>query len=255
MKTINFERYEKPYGGHGYRHEGKKVNSVTTILGCIGDFSEWAKRYTANYAVTNWDSLANLGIKEREESILSSSKNYTNYKADIGTQVHDWIEKTLNNQKININDYSLEAKKYINTASNFLAENNIKPVMQECIVFNKKENYAGTLDAIITFGNDTQKWIVDWKTSNIIQPKTALQLSAYANAEYIAEKKNPNNEATPINLKDCRTAIIHITKEGYSLIETKNDEETYKKFLLVRDFHYSTTNAQLKQHVIDKDKI
>lgn len=99
-----------------------------------------------------------------------------NKAANIGTETHTLIESFFNDDKDNYqNKKSIPFDGFIQWYLN-ISKNNIV----NCIFTEKAlicDYYGGTCDALIKINE--LKYLVDWKTSNYITYKYALQLAAY----------------------------------------------------------------------------
>jgi hypothetical protein len=73
--------------------------------------------------------------------------------------------------------------------------------------------YAGTLDAIVRIAGET--WLLDYKTSKGVYPETALQLAAYANADFIGRPGDPIRYGIPVIEQ---YGVVHIRPEGAELV-------------------------------------
>jgi len=146
-----------------------------------------ADHYPKGVGFYKW--LANKGWDEAEAIKVAAG--------DKGSKVHLAISDLLEGKTIAMNAL------YINNSTGLLEEltlaeydclisfvawyKKIKPkiIAKDLVVWNKEENYAGTLDFIIEIGE--RKIIVDIKTSQYVWPSHILQLSAYKWA-----MENPN---------------------------------------------------------------
>jgi hypothetical protein len=95
----------------------------------------------------------------------------------------------------------------------------------ELTVFSARFKYAGTLD-LWALGRDGMQYIFDWKSGRAVYPEYAVQLAAYANAEYAIVNKRlvaPNREAWTGQLigwgpdKAQRLGVVHVRRDGATL--------------------------------------
>ncbi len=169
---------------HRYWVEEKRIeNSVTGITGIIDKspaLMGWAIKMMSEY-------LLGQLVKEveiTEEIILRAKKEYRSAQkeaTDIGTAIHEWIEKWIKGEEYEIPD----DEKIQNGIMSFLKwqkEHKIKfnKENSERLVYSKKYNYVGTLDAIAEI--DGKKVIVDFKSSNGLYNEYRYQLAGYWNA-------------------------------------------------------------------------
>lgn len=193
---------------HIYRLDGKRATSVTTILsGGIpkGALVPWAAKTAAQYAVDNpgasLEEIQGAPDRDRDEA------------GRRGTRVHDTIEKILRGEDPEIPE---EIAAHITGWAAFVAAWQITAVYQECIVAHGDLRYAGKFDLIgrSPLINGGKPFILDWKTSRSVHDEAALQMSAYALAEFMIHPET--GEEIPI---PCVSAsfVAHVTSEGTEL--------------------------------------
>ncbi len=230
-------------GKRYYEWQGQRCWSVTTIIGQglpKPALINWAKKFTAEYAIDNYKRLGTLlepspdGFVDREGALdwlKNASFRDRDRKADIGTAVHEATEAYVLGKPAP--PWPDNIKPRMAMFERFLADwsPEYEDGMVEASVFNLKEAFAGTLDAIVTING--RKYLMDVKTGGKdIYEDISLQLSAYKNAEFVAA---PDGSAVPMPEADGCLAL-HLPETGdYSLIEVRCDEETYKAFLFVRE--------------------
>ena len=177
--TINFE--EKDWGGkkiHSYTDsKGKKLLSVTEVTGTIDKSNAliiWATRLMGKYLLDNF-----LDKNLTNEAVEISFREWRKAKekaADIGSSIHNWIEMKIKGLEPAIP----EDDKVKNGVLAFLKwqnENNIKWLENEKIVYSKKYNYIGKLDAIAKIKGKT--YLIDYKSGKAIYPEFYLQTAGY----------------------------------------------------------------------------
>ena len=122
------------------------------------------------------DAIENATKKWRQEKEAA---------ADAGTAIHDWIEKKIKGEDQEIP----EDEKVKNGVLAFLQwtnENKIKWLENEKIVYSKKHDFIGKLDAIAKING--RKFLIDYKSSKGLYPEFYLQTAAYQLA-YEEEKR------------------------------------------------------------------
>lgn len=75
---------------------------------------------------------------------------------------------------------------YVAAARAFCEENLLGVLAVECRVFSDRFNYAGTVD-LMARSRSGKVVMVDWKTSKYRYPDNALQLAAYAGADWMID--------------------------------------------------------------------
>jgi len=179
--TIYFE--ERDWGNkkiHKYTDKnGKRIESVTGITG-IKDKSNmlvpWAVGMMGDYLLLN-----EKGKPITEENIEIAKKKWREAKAegaDIGTQIHNWIEQKLKGMKPEIPD----DERVVNGVTAYLKwmkSNKIEVLESERVIYSKKYHYAGTCDWYGIDKEDDALVIGDHKSSKGIYTEMRYQLAGY----------------------------------------------------------------------------
>lgn len=234
------------YGkGHGYQIDGEKADGVTTL---IGDgipkpaLINWAANTTAAYAVDRWDELAQLPLSKRLDLLKGARYADVDQAAKRGTDVHAIAEKILHGEEVPVPD---ELAGHVASAVKFLDEWQVRPVLTETVCYSLRGRYAGTLDMVITSDLLPGKVILaDWKTSRSgIYGEAALQLSAYANADYYVDANGVDQPMKDLGITDHWG--IWIRPDGYDVLPLDNSEETF------RFFQYASVVARRSKGLMD----
>lgn len=243
MSPINVKRHDTNKGRYyEWRAEDGKFWSVTTIIN--GGLPKpvlvnWAKKFTAEYAVDNYRKLGALlesddtGHVDREGAVdwlKNASFRDRDRKGALGTLVHDAAEAYILGKPMPITPDDVRPR--LNQFYSFLEdyEPDYMDGMVEAPVYNRAERYAGTLDGICDIGG--RRVLIDYKTGKGVYPETSLQLAAYRHAEFIGA---PDGSEIPMPDVDA-TVVLHIPDEGeYQLIEVQSDEEVFQAFKFVRE--------------------
>ena len=105
----------------------------------------------------------------------------------------------------------------------------------EATVFNRPQAYGGTLDAIADVpwtDGGRRLAVIDYKSGNRVYPEVALQLAAYARAEFIG---SPDGE-TEIPMPAVEAAaVLHITPKGCHLYPVDIRDRVFGAFLYARE--------------------
>lgn len=176
---INF--LEKDWGGkkiHSYTNsKGEKLLSVTGVTSLIDKSNAliiWATRLMGKYLLDNF-----LDKNLTNEAIETSLKEWRKAKeeaADIGSTIHDWIEQKIKGLEPELPEDD-KAKNGIMAFMKWQNENKIKWLENEKIVYSKKHNYIGKLDAIAKIKGKT--YLIDYKSGKAIYPEFYLQTAGY----------------------------------------------------------------------------
>ena len=113
------------------------------------------------------------------DEILTSHTREAQRSAEIGTQVHTYIDRLLKNEDVNDIPDQLEPAIYgfLKWRRKYM---DWKYIGSELGVYSTKYSVAGTIDAL--FNTPDGYVIVDWKTSSGIYDSHAIQVSVYAEA-------------------------------------------------------------------------
>ncbi|GIW70345.1 MAG: hypothetical protein KatS3mg101_1092 [Patescibacteria group bacterium] len=133
--------------------------------------------------IKNGEQITIIDIEE-------ASKEHRKVKeeaADIGTQIHEWVNKWIEGKKPEIPEDD-RIRNGITAFLQFQKEYKVKWLESEKIVYSQKYNFAGILDAV---GFINKKLIIfDFKSANAIYPEFALQTAGYQIAYEEMMKKN-----------------------------------------------------------------
>jgi hypothetical protein len=235
-------------GQRYYSWRGENYWSVTTILG--GGLPKpalinWAKKFTAEYAVDNLTKLATLlepdaqGEVDREGAVdwlKNASFRERDRAADLGTLVHAATEAYVLGKPYP--KWPPLVKPRMEAFERFLADFEPEYTATEASVYSRAQRYAGTLDAIATI--DGRTLLLDTKTSKkAIYPDVALQLAAYRYADFIGL---PDGSEEPMRPVDA-CAALRLADGEYELIDVRADRDVFQVFLFVREVFRWTTET------------
>ena len=211
---------------HMYFNDKKEhLMSVTTATGVVdksGPLMGWAVKMAKNYLIDNWKVGEKITESEKIAMIEEAGKQHRIFKkkaADIGTQIHEWAENWIKGR----NPEMPKEEKVVNGITAFLKfnqENKVKWKDSEKLVYSKKHNYCGILDAVGII--DKELVLIDFKSSNGIYPEMLIQVAGYQLAY---------EEETGKQFDKSMILQFHKeTGEFYSQI-LNNKEERQKAFL------------------------
>lgn len=248
--------------GRTYQHPltGETAWSVTTLMdggipkpALIG----WAARSVAEFAVANHARLSDLVravrlVKEADARFVVSDPAAVdaavdwlkgapyrdkNRKADIGSAVHARIEAAILGTPMP--DPPEELAPRMAHFEAFVRAFEPEWLLSEATVWNRTESYAGTLDWIARIGSKVV--LGDTKSGRDVYPDVAVQLSAYARAEFVLL---PDGTEHPLPAIDG-ACVLHLTDEGYRLVPVHLSDDTYRTFLHAREvFRWADEHAK-----------
>ena len=184
LSSMTMAQLTKPNGRRRYvvdfNNDHRTVfPSVTTeVEGQLRNFGMerwkdgWIRRVLDKYV----GQVLDTGMVDE---ILTSHTGEAQRSAEIGTQVHTYIDRLLKDEDVNDIPDQLEPaiqgflkwrRKYIDW----------EYIGSELGVYSTKYSVAGTIDAL--FNTPDGYVIVDWKTSSGIYDSHAIQVSVYAEA-------------------------------------------------------------------------
>ena len=235
--VIGLSRDER----HGYRWSDgitatETLPSVTTIMGVLdksGPLIGWAQRIVAEAAVDNAGMLPQwLEIGGRDGAISLLKKAATTKRdvaADIGTRVHALAESVARGIPVELTE---QERPYLSAYQRFLDEWQPRYLAAEEMVVSLVHGYGGTFDAIVEMAGDT--WMLDTKTSKGTYPETALQLAAYAGADFIGRPGDSQRYSIP----PCTAfGVLHLRPDNggvYEVIPYDVTPYTFSAFLWAR---------------------
>lgn len=215
-----------------------RVPSVTTILGNLSKpaLTNWAALEVAKYAVDHILTWQDLPADDAVDLLKRAPYRNMTKKGNIGTAVHTAIDVWMGDTEAVLEDIDLLP--YVAGALAFM-EDHVLPdglIHSEATIFNRTFAYAGTCDAIVRLKHDAidapfRTAIVDWKTGTRIYPEAALQLSGYANGEFIG---TDDGDELPLPSIDVGI-VVHLPGDGtYTAKEVELTPRLWRTFQALR---------------------
>ena len=202
--------------GHSYTLNGNKLDGVTTL---IGDglpkpaLVNWAKKVTAEYAVDNWDDLAEQKPSARLAELVAAAYKDRDRAANRGTQVHAIAEDLVHGVQVAVPD---EIAGHVESYTRFLDEWDVEPLAVEIVVANTEWHYAGTADLVGRLPNG-RVFVWDLKTTRSgIFGETALQLCMYARCD-IGVVDGQEVDLSAFGFDTRQAMAIHVRADGYDV--------------------------------------
>ena len=198
--------------------EGTFVPSVTTIIRGGSPFPSWLINYTVNKCVTN-----NISYSEFCSEFISEELR-------VGSLVHKSIEDILTGEKVIVEDDKDVQKSLI---SFMMWYNQAKPKILhlEIPLFSTevkngglKYPFAGTCDLIAEI--DGEKWIIDFKTSKVVDVNMGIQLNAY---RMLWNSMFPDDKINKLAIVHCKKNYQGVTPRANTKLfhEFPVDEKTF----------------------------
>jgi hypothetical protein len=231
---------EKP-NRHIYTMNGDRKRSVTGVIGIkdkSGVLVPWSQEMTAKSLIEFIES-GGLITEEHIVKAVFASDEYKQKAADLGTEIHDWIEKYISFKlKKGKMPEMPEDKNVIKGTTSFLeweSEHKVKFLWAEKVLYSKKYDYMGKGDfgAVV----DGEKCLCDIKTGNGMYKEVRLQTAAYRQADEEESKEK----------YDGRWAIQIAKETEEEYIKRMELKNRIKKFLGKKEvsiYPYQVFNAK-----------
>lgn len=213
--------------GHAYYLDGRKLDSVTTIIkdgvpapGLIG----WAARTVAEYAADHLEDLAKLDGRNAIVGLLKEAPNDQRDSAGVrGTAVHTLAQQLHAGAEVDVPE---NLTGHVDAYLRFLDEWNPEDIHVERSCYNVSRRYAGGFDYICRIAGEV--WLIEWKTNRTGPfPDVALQLAGYRFAERMLDADD-NDIPMP---KVDRCGCVWITADSYQFYPVTADEDVWRTFL------------------------
>lgn len=200
------------------------VPGVTTVIKVAdGDgLIQWSVDQTAAYAVANVDGLLNRTMEQGyaglrwyhkrkldlEDPLRNAHSGVLNDLAELGTNMHDYIEIDLWGNDFTPMITSPEMAQMVDSWHAWKFMHDIKVVYTEVTLWHPEMGYAGTFDLLAWIDGDL--WLIDVKTSRRVGKSHKMQLAALREAPY-AFTQDENDEWIPLDLpKPTRYGFIQV---------------------------------------------
>ena len=219
---------------HRYKLDGAWVPGVTGLIGKglpKPALPYWAARTVAEWVADNQDlteELKRMGGRGPAIAFLKELPWQKRDEAAIrGTDVHALAEKVVNGEEVDVPEHlAAHVQGYVD----WLDTTDLVPILTERPVASRQWQYAGTFDLIARM--DGKVWLLDVKTSSDVYGSTALQLTAYGNAEFYLDQDNTEQPLPAVE----RYGVLHVTDYGTTLhyLPADQNEAAWKDFLHVQ---------------------
>lgn len=215
--------------GHYYKLDGRRVTGVTTLIGGglpKPKLVDWAAREVAEYVADNPDDVDALRARGRDELVgflKERHKAVRDRAAARGTSIHSLAEQLVSGAEVDVPE---ELAGHVESCARFLDDWRVRPRIVERAVASRQWWYSGTFDLIgeVPDGRDV---IVDYKSARSgIWGETALQLAAYANAEFFLDEAGLEQ---PVPRIDAGLAVW-LRADGYDAYEIADLDGAFRIF-------------------------
>jgi len=218
-------------GTHGHRvytWQGRAYPSVTAVLagGVPKPFlPAWAAKAAAEYAVANLDRLRLLPTRQAVAEVKQAPWAQRDTAAGLGDLVHAAVQAHATGQPRP--DLPDAAQPFLAVFDQFTADHQPAFLASEQTVFSRRYGYAGTLDAIVGLATRPGLVLLDVKTGRGVYPEAALQLAAYAHADFAGHPDGTETTLPAI----AAGAVLHLRPGGYQLVPVPLGQAVLEAFL------------------------
>lgn len=230
-------------GARLYVHptDARKVPGVTSIVDCLPKpfLTRWASKAAAEFAVKNLAAvqlLVDAGSDDAAVAMLKDAPwSQTRKAARTGTLAHEAFERMALGGSIAdaleaAGEDADEVRPFLDHYAAFLDEFQPTFLFLEETVWSDQHLYAGSFDALAEIEGE-RVWLDNKTTRSGVHDEVALQLSAYANADFILRA-----DGTKVPLpKANKAAVVHVRPEGWSLTPVRIDQDVFDVFLHLRE--------------------
>ncbi|MER8014265.1 hypothetical protein ACIQ7S_03585 [Streptomyces griseoluteus] len=231
---------------------------VTSVIGMLPkqDFlGPWNGRMAAELAIDSLSFVQQMAERDRDGAVQylsGAARRYTKARASLGSDAHDLFERMIRGEGglterdtfgRFVRRVRADLEPYRAHFAEFLEAVNPEFVRAEDVAWSDTYEYAGSFDVWLRIwlddsGNITPDRsgtphliIGDWKTSKAAYPDVALQLAAYARADFVMNGETGAIEPMP---EFDGAAVLHITDETWSFKPVVIDNEVFAEFLRLR---------------------
>jgi hypothetical protein len=223
--------------GHAYYVDGEKVPGVTTVLKVLPlNLAGWAARTTAEYALDNWATLSDMTPSARLRAMEGARHGVRDRAARRGTEVHKLGEALVDGQEVKVPD---ELAGHVQAYRDWLDTIQPAVIATELVVASRTHRYCGRADLVadlpeLLIGPELIKparWLLDLKTSaSGVWPESALQATAYRNAEVYVHPDHPDDEQPMELLGIERAGVVWIKSDACELRPVESGFELWEFF-------------------------
>lgn len=216
--------------GHTYYVNGVKVPGATTVLGkgYPKHLEKWAAEMSTDYAVDNWDELAEMKPSARRKLIAGARFEDRDTAARRGTDVHKLAQKLAAGDDVPVPD---ELLGHVDAYLAFVEAWQPRELVVEAPVASVRAGYCGTIDMIADLV-DGHRWLLDLKTTRSgIFREAALQLAAYRYADFYVDVDGTVKPMIPV--ERCGAVWLKADRT-FELVPVEADPAAFRVFLYAK---------------------
>lgn len=228
-------------GWHLYRLDGQRVPSVTTIVNggvpkpaLVG----WAAGVVAKAVAaqpSTVDAVRDLGT-DALVAALAALPDQTKRAAGVrGTDIHRFAELVVHGEPVTPPENIAEA---VAGYAAWLDLSGFQPELTERTVANRTFRYAGRFDVLGIMAGE--RWLLDVKTSRSVYGDTALQVAAYARAEFYVDGVDDEVPLPPVD----RIGVLHVQPDVTELYDLGDIDVSLAEFRAAQTIYAGNTRRK-----------
>lgn len=233
-------RTVKRGGSRFYVHPDKTFGQVPGVTSVVGQLPKeflkfWTAKLTAETAVDNIGAVVQMVTNGDRDGAIDYLKRAhfrnTAKAADMGSEAHEVFEKMSLGEPIGRQHPDMEP--FVRGFQAFLDQVEPEFLHIEETVWSTDPGYAGSFDSIVRIAGEKLDQeedaivILDNKTTRSgVHADVALQLNAYANADFILNKDGSTTPLPDINA----AAVVHVRPEGWQLVPVRLGDDIFELF-------------------------
>jgi hypothetical protein len=233
-----------------YDGQIRVVPGVTGVLRVLDKpaIVPWAQKITATAAIERrhvldeWVQVG--GVEAAIDLLRKAADNQRDKAGDVGSEVHNLADALNKGIPVTVPE---DLAAFVEAYQRWVQDLSPKFLASEEMVFSEA-GYAGTLDSIAVIGGET--WLLDIKTAaKGPWPETALQLAAYASADFIGRPNDPAKYAIP---KIDQYGVVKVRPEGaqlYPFDVTAVEVDAFRAVLAAHAWRSARTSRLIGQPV------
>lgn len=217
---------------------GQKAIGVTSVVNMLPKpfLQFWSAKVVAEHAVKNAGTVVQMVLDAGGKDVgavdwlKGAPRRETSGAAETGTAVHDLVERIARGE--DVGRVHPDYQPYVDHFKAFLDKWQPEYLLMEETVWNEEHGYAGTFDAIARINGEVV--ILDYKTTRSgVHAEVALQMAAYANADYVVRSDGGRVPLPKIE----GAAVLHLRPEAWKLVPVAINPAVFDIFQALLQVH------------------
>jgi len=214
-----------------YTWLGVEYPSVTTIRRMAGiphGLHQWSMGKVIDRVMSDYEELERRAVADEKDArkwLRRAATEERDAAAERGSRIHWAAQAGLPSSEVE-EDIRLKVQAY----EDWLRAHRVRVLLSERQCWNLSVGYAGTMDLLA----DTRmgRFAIDIKSGKGVYSEHALQIEAYARAEFIGEDDVVDEDATDLLDTDIGRAILHVADNGWEfyVLNSRHYDRTFEAF-------------------------